>query len=167
VGLSKGQRRLNAIFESIGPVREQLLVAIEEFGPDFQLDALVAAARSADAHERNKVAVVEREYEVLINWMHELAARALAEGQRLGLLDRADGQPWERLAALGVISNRSAARLQESKELRDDLAHAYPPAGWMALHEGVQTLLAELDRYIDRCRMWLAEAGILEEVDPQ
>ena len=165
VGLSKGQRRLDAIFESIGPAREQLLVAIEELGPDFQVDALVAAARSADARERNKVAVLEREYEVLINWMHELAARALAEGQRLGVLDGAGGHPWEQLAALGVISNRSAARLQEAKELRDELAHAYPPAGWMALYEGIQTLLAELDRYMDRCRTWLAEAGILEEVD--
>jgi uncharacterized protein YutE (UPF0331/DUF86 family) len=163
VGLSKGQRRLNAIFESIGPVREQLLVAIEEFGPGFELEALVAAARSQDARERNKVAVVEREYEILLNWMRELAARALAEGQRLGVTDKADGHPWERLAALGVISSRSAARLQEAKELRDDLAHAYPPAGWMALREGVQTLLVELDRYIDRCRTWLAEEGILDD----
>jgi hypothetical protein len=165
VGLSKGQRRLNAIFEAIGPVREQLLVAIEEFGADFELERFVAAARSREARERNKVAVVEREYEVLLNWMHELAARALAEGQRLGVIDKNDGPPWERLAALGVISGRSATRLQEAKELRDDLAHAYPPAGWVALHEGVLTLLAELDRYIDRCRAWLAEAGILEEVD--
>ncbi len=160
--LSKGQRRLNAIFEAIPRAREQLLVAVEEFDPDFDLDALLLAASSADAHERNKVAVVEREYEVLLNWLHELAARALAEGQRFGVLEKAPGHPWERLAALGVISQSSATRLQGAKELRDDLAHAYPPAGWRALHEGVQILLAELDRYVDRCAGWLAEEGILE-----
>jgi uncharacterized protein YutE (UPF0331/DUF86 family) len=160
--LSKGQRRLNSIFEAIPRAREQLLVAVEQFEPDFDLDAFLLAASSADAHERNKVAVVEREYEVLLNWLHELAARALAEGQRLGVFEQAPGHPWERLAALGVISQGSATRLQEAKELRDDLAHAYPPAGWRALHDGVKILLAELDRYVDRCATWLAEDGILE-----
>jgi uncharacterized protein YutE (UPF0331/DUF86 family) len=160
--LSKGQRRLNAIFEAIPRAREQLLVAVEEFDADFDLDAFLRAAGSADAHERNKVAVVEREYEVLLNWLHELAARSLAEGQRLGVLDKAPGHPWERLAALGVISRGSATRLQEAKELRDELAHAYPPAGWKALHEGVEILIDELDRYVDRCAVWLSEESILE-----
>jgi len=111
--------------------------------------------------------VIEREYEVLLNWMHELAARALAEGQRLGVIDETTGYPWERLAVLGVISASSATCLQEAKELRDQLAHAYPPAGWKALHEGVEMLLAELDRYLDRCRTWLAREGILEEEEPR
>lgn len=159
--LSKGQRRLNTILASIPPAREQMLVAIEEFPPDFDAGAFLAAACSANARERNKVAVVEREYEVLLNWMHELAARALAEGQRLGVVEKTPGHPWERLAALGVVSRRSATRLQEVKELRDDLAHAYPPAGWKALHEGVRSLLAELDHYLDRCMGWLSHEGIL------
>jgi uncharacterized protein YutE (UPF0331/DUF86 family) len=163
VALSKGQRRLSAIFDAIPSVREQLLVAVEEFQPDFNLDGFLQAAASPNPHERNKVAAVERDYEVLINWMHELAARMLAEGQRLGLVDRTPGHSWERLVELGVISARSATRLQEAKELRDDLAHAYPPAGWKALHESVVTLLAELDRYMDRCRAWLAQEGILED----
>jgi hypothetical protein len=30
------------------------------------------------------------------------------------------------------------------------------------LHEGVQILLAELDRYVDHCAGWLAKEGILE-----
>jgi uncharacterized protein YutE (UPF0331/DUF86 family) len=159
--LSKGQRRLNTILQGIPSAREQLLVAIEEFSPDFDLGAFVAAAQSRDAKERNKVAVVEREYEVLLNWCNELAARMLAEGQRLGVVEKAPGYPWERLAALGVISVRSATRLQEAMEMRDSLGHAYPPANWRALHEGVQTLLNELDRYLDSTARWAAEQGIL------
>jgi hypothetical protein len=160
--LSKGQRRIGTILAGISPAREQLLVAIEEFDPDFDMNAFLVAAGSADARERNKVAVVERGYEVLLNWLHELAARSLAEGQRLGIVEKASGYPWERLAALGVISYRSATRLQQAKELRDELAHDYPPAGWKALHEGVRTLIGELDRYVDRCAAWLTDEGIFE-----
>lgn len=159
--LSKNQRRLNTILQKIPGAREQLLVAMEEFPPDFDLEALVAAAQSPDARERNKVAVVEREYEVLLNWLDELAARALAEGHRLGVVEKAPGHPWERLAALGVISHRSATRLQEAIDMRDDLGHSYPPTAWRALHEGVRTLLSELDRYLDRLACWAAEEDIL------
>lgn len=159
--LSKNQRRLNTILQKIPGAREQLLVAIEEFPPDFDLDALVAAAQSPDARERNKVSVIEREYEVLLNWLNELAARALAEGQRLGVVEKAPGDPWERLAALGAISARSATRLQEAMDMRNDLGHSYPPAAWRALHEGVRTLLSELDRYLDRVARWAAEEDIL------
>jgi uncharacterized protein YutE (UPF0331/DUF86 family) len=159
---SKGQRRINTILQRIPAAREQLLVAMEAFPPDFSLTALIDAAKSADARERNKVAVVEREYEVLLNWCNELAARLLAEGQRLGALDKSSGYPWERLAALGVISSGSATRLQETMEMRDDLAHAYPPANWRSLHDGVNTLLGELDRYIDRVARWAVAEGILQ-----
>jgi predicted nucleotidyltransferase len=159
--LSKGQRQVNTILQRIPAAREQLLVAIEGFAPDFDLNAFVAAAESPDARERNRVAVIEREYEVLLNWCNELAARLLSEGQRLGTMEKTSGYPWERLAALGAISQRSANRLQEAMEMRDELGHAYPPANWRALHEGVETLLHELDRYIHRTAGWATEQGIL------
>jgi uncharacterized protein YutE (UPF0331/DUF86 family) len=158
---SKGQRRINTILQRIPAAREQLLVAMESFPPDFGLTALIVAADDDDARERNKVAVIEREYEVLLNWCNELAARLLAEGQRLGAVEKDSGYPWERLAALGVISTRSATSLQEAMDMRDDLAHSYPPTNWRSLHEGVNTLLRELDRYIDRVAQWAVDEGIL------
>jgi uncharacterized protein with HEPN domain len=69
--------------------------------------------------------------------------------------------PWERLAALGVISRRSAQRLQEAMDMRDELGHAYPPATWRALHHCVHALLSELDRYIDHLASWAAKEEIL------
>ena len=160
-GLSKGQRRIGAILQEIPAAREQLLVAMEGFGPGFEEDELIAAARAPDAHERNRVAIVERQYEVLLNWLGELAARALAEGQRLGVVDKFPGHSWERLAALGVISHDSAARLHKAKELRDILGHAYPPANWKTLHEGVLILVGELDRYLDSFKRWVFKEEIL------
>lgn len=60
-----------------------------------------------------------------------------------------------------MISERSATRLQEAMELRNELGHAYPPSAWHALHEGVLALLDELDRYVDRFAEWSAAEGIL------
>ncbi len=152
---------MTGVLRQIPTAREQLLAAMEDLSPDFSLEALVVAAESPDARERNKVAAIERDYEVLLNWCNELAARALAEGQRLKLLEETSGHPWERLATLDVISKRTAARLQEAMELRNELGHAYPPAAWRTLHEGVRTLLDELDRYVDRFVKWAADEGIL------
>ncbi|HEY2768424.1 MAG TPA: hypothetical protein VGI76_09210 [Solirubrobacteraceae bacterium] len=90
---AKGQRRIGVILQEIPAAREQLVVAMEELGSDFAEEAFLAAARSLDARERNRVAVIERLYEVLLNWLHELAARGLAEGQRLGVVDKASGSP--------------------------------------------------------------------------
>jgi uncharacterized protein YutE (UPF0331/DUF86 family) len=158
---AKGQRRIGSILQEIPAAREQLLVAMERFGPDFEEGRFLAAAQSPDAHERNRVAVIEHLYEVLVNWLHELAARALAEGQRLGVVDRSPGHPWERLATLGAISHESAARLREAKELRDLLAHAYPPANWKTLHEGVLVLVAELDLYVASFERWVSNEEII------
>ncbi len=160
-GLSKGQRRIGLILQEIPSAREQLLVAMEGFGPSFAENEFLAAAHSRNAHERNRVASVERLYEVLVNWLHELAARSLAEGQRLGVVDKSPGHHWERLAALGVISHESASRLQRVKELRDILGHAYPPANWRTLREGVLVLVDELDRYLVGFERWAREEGIL------
>jgi uncharacterized protein YutE (UPF0331/DUF86 family) len=160
-GLSKGQRRIGVILQEIPDVREQLLVAMEGFGLDFEEGPFLAAASSREAHERNRVAVVERLYEVLANWLHELAARGLAEGQRLDVVDQSPGHPWERLAGLGVVSHESAARLQRVKELRDILGHAYPPANWRTLHEGVLVLVDELDPYLVGFERWAYEEEIL------
>jgi uncharacterized protein YutE (UPF0331/DUF86 family) len=159
--LSKAQRRIGSILQQIPAAREQLLVAIEDFGESFEQEAFLSAALSPDARERNKVAVVEREYEVLLNWLHELAARGLAEGQRLGVVDKSPAHAWDRLAALGVISHDSAARLQRAKELRDMLGHAYPSANWRSLHEAVLVLVDELDRYLLSFERWAEEAELL------
>lgn len=158
---SKGQRRIATILQEIPGAREQLFVAMEGFGPDFAEGDFLAAAQSPDARERNRVAVIERQYEVLLNWLHELAARGLAEAQRLGVVDKTPGHAWGRLAALGVISHISAERLQEAKEMRDALGHAYPPANWKTLHEGVLVLVDELDRYTARFARWAYDEELM------
>lgn len=159
----KNVRRLRTILDNIPAAREQLLVAVEDLAPDFDLQALISAASSPEARTRNRVAVIERQYEVLLNWLGEMAARVLAEGQRLNVLEKNRGHPWQRLAELGAISRSTATRLQEAMEMRDELRHAYPPAAWHALHDGVLTVLDELDRYVERLVKWSTSEGILPQ----
>jgi uncharacterized protein YutE (UPF0331/DUF86 family) len=158
---TKGQKRLERILEEISIAREQLLAAIDDLAPQFTVTAIQEAMQSGDPRERNKVAVIERELDVLIAYLEELASRGLAEGQRLGVIPKGEGHPLERLAELHVISGASATRLQNVKDMRNELAHAYPPLSWRALHQAVESLLAELDSYKVKVSDWLEERGIL------
>ena len=160
-GQTKGQKRLDHVLERIPGTREQLLAAIEDLAPSFDVAAIQTAAQSADPRERNKVAVIERELDVLIAHMEELASRGLTEAQRLDRTVQGTGSPWERLAELRVISKPVATRLQNVKDMRNELAHAYPPVSWRALHQAVETLLAELDPYKVKLAEWLEERGVL------
>lgn len=62
-----------------------------------------------------------------------------------------------------MISKAAATRLQNVKDMRNELAHAYPPVSWRALHQAVETLLAELDPYKVKLADWLEEQGVLSE----
>ena len=158
---TKGQKRLEHLLEQIPIAREQLLAAVDDLAPRFTVSAIQEAAQSGDPRERNKVAVIERELDVLIAYLEELASRGLAEAQRLDANSRGAGPPWERLAELRVISKATATRLQNVKDMRNELAHAYPPVSWRALHQTTETLLADLDNYKVKVADWLEERGVL------
>ncbi len=161
---TKGQKRLEHLLEQIPAAREQLLAAVADLAPRFTVSAIQAAAQSGDPRERNKVAVIERELDVLISYLEELASRGLVEAQRLDASSCGSVPPWERLAELRVISKAAATRLQNVKDMRNELAHAYPPISWRALHQTTETLLADLDNYKVKVTDWLQERGVLEQV---
>jgi hypothetical protein len=158
--LTKNEKRIATVLERLPLAREQIVVAMGEFPPDFDLEAFVAAARSDDATERNKVAVVERELDLLTNLLEELAARALAEGRRLGAAEGGAAHPWEQLASQKVIPRAQAIRLREAKDLRDELDHFYPPASWRAVHHATGVIVSDLDSYVTRVIEWAGEIGL-------
>jgi hypothetical protein len=163
---TKNERRLATILARLPLAREQLLVAMEEFEPDFDLGAFIAAAQNEDPTERNKVAVIERELDLLTNLLEELAARSLDEGRRLGAVGKSSGGPWEQLADEKVMPRSMAERLREAKDARNDLDHFYPPTSWKVIHEATSTVLVELDRYVTKVADWAQGVGIdLREAD--
>jgi hypothetical protein len=161
----KNQKRIALIMSRIPAEREALLTAMEAFGTDFNPDALTAAELSADPVERLKVAALERVLERLINWLHELAELGLAEGRQLGTVKASKGRPWERLAALGVISPRTAKALETIRNMRNVLRHAYPTAPPI-LHSQVESLMRELDPYTAAYEEWAIATTILPPHKP-
>lgn len=159
--LTKHEKRIATVLERLPLAREQIVVAMDEFAPEFDVDAFVAAARSDDPAERNKVAVVERELDLLTNLLEELAARTLAEGRRLGAVDGgAAVHPWGQLAELGAIPASTAKRLGDAKELRNELDHFYPPASWRAVHAATEVMIADMDDYVTRVVDWACKIGV-------
>jgi uncharacterized protein YutE (UPF0331/DUF86 family) len=158
--LTKNERRLGTILARVPLVREQMLVAMGEFGTEFDREAFVAAAESDDPVERNKVAVVERELDVLVNLLEELGSMALGEGQRRGSVDKAAGGAWEQLAAAGAIPRSTARKLREAKDTRNDLDHSYPPMSWKVVHASTEVVIGELDGYIARVSDWARGIGV-------
>jgi hypothetical protein len=157
----KGQIRIERILAEIPGAREQMTVGIEDLGPTFDKQAIERAMRSGDPREKNKVAVIERELDVLISYVDELTKRSLAEGQRLGVATKGNVPAMDRLVEVGALAKGTADRLRSVKEMRNQLAHAYPPAAWRALCQAVETLLAELDHVVVGLARWLRENGIV------
>ena len=161
---SKHQRRLLDILEAVEPTREQLIAAMASVGPTVELNAVQAAATSADPNERNKVAAIERNVENLINWMRDLAARALDEGQEQDVVPRTKTtrDSWQRLADLGVIAPRSAERWRQVWAVRNTFGHQYAPSVTVrGTFDAATIVLAELDDYVTRLQDWETNNGIL------
>ncbi len=62
-------------------------------GCDHGATTIVRAAPAPRFSMHGHASVIEREYEVLLNWCNELVARLLAEGQRLGTVEKTAGGP--------------------------------------------------------------------------
>lgn len=157
---TKSEKRIATILARLPLAREQLIVAMEEFSPDFDIDAFVTAAEHDDPSQRNKVAVIEREIDLLTNLLEELAARTIGEGRRLGAVDGGSTHPWTQLADEKVIPISMAEKLREAKDTRNDLDHFYPPTSWKAVHHATRIVLGELDDYVTSVVDWAREIGI-------
>jgi hypothetical protein len=158
--LTKNEKRIATILARLPLAREQILVAMDEFGPEFDVDEFVATAEHDDPAQRNKVAVIEREIDLLTNLLEELAARTLDEGRRLGAVQSNSTHPWKQLAAEKVIPVAMAMKLREAKDTRNALDHFYPPTSWKAVHHTTQVVADQMDGYITRVVDWARDIGV-------
>lgn len=159
-GASLNQQRVEVVLDQIELAQEQLTAGMKAFGGGFNVDSFVAAAVSEDPNERNNVSIIEREFEKLVNGLHELAARALDEGQKLGRVENAGSSGWKRLAELGVIPDELSDTFSRAREMRNTLGHHYPPQAWRLLHKAVEQFSPEVDPFLVRWREWVESQSI-------
>lgn len=157
---STNQQRVLVTLDRVGLAQEQLAAGKEAIDERFEVEAFVQAAMSANPNERNKVAAIERAFEVLVNALDELAARALNEGRRLEKVDKGKSSSWMGLAELGVIPRDRADALSEAREMRNNLGHHYPPERWELLHLAVSELTEQIDPFLSEWGEWVTTQGI-------
>lgn len=131
--------------------------ALEQFESE---DVYVAAATSTDPKELARVYAVERPFELLENYVIELAHRGLIEAGVITAVDSTTGREDLRsLAASGVITKTLRDRLLELHELRNQLVHEYPDVKAHRLYAAATGLLPLVRDFIARYLSWLAALG--------
>lgn len=131
------------------------------FGDDFSREELAAAAVSEDPDELARVYAVERPFELLDNYIVELAGASLvAAGVIAPGEEPSSGiETLRRLRDEGVISQQRCGRLERIHRARSELQHRYPDVQSHALHEAVELLAAELPGFLADYARWLRELG--------
>lgn len=131
------------------------------FGDDFDLELFAAASASEDPDELIRAYAVERPFELLDNYVIELAAAGLVEA----LVYQPGSVPSSGIAVLralrdaGVISAERCTRLERIHRVRSELQHAYPDVRAHAVHEAAHLLVVELPGLVRDYQGWLRTLG--------
>jgi uncharacterized protein YutE (UPF0331/DUF86 family) len=131
--------------------------ALEQFESE---EAYVAAATSTDPRELGRAYAVERPFELLENYVIELAHLGLIESGALAAADSTTGREDLRsLAESGVITKTLRDRLVDLHELRNQLVHEYPDVKAHRLYATATALLPLVREFMARYLAWLADLG--------
>lgn len=146
-----------------------LLHAMGAFGEDFAPEELAAAARSDDPDELARLYSVERPFELLDNYVVELAAAGLVAAGTLAPGEEPSSgiEALRKLHDEGVISRQRCKRLEQIHRARSALQHRYPDMQTHALHEAVHAIAAELPGFLADYARWLRELGFGEMGSPK
>lgn len=151
------------IVERLRDLRRHLLAleyALESFGEFNAEESFVAAARSSDPAELTRALAVERAFEILVNYVSELAV----EGLKLSGDRRAHEAPdavrdIRRLQASGVLPNRLGERLVDHIRSRNRLQHEYPELQAREIYAAARATLGDLPAFARGYARWLRELG--------
>src|SRR5919204_519467 len=100
------------------------------------------------------------DFELLENYVIELAHRGLVAGGAIAAADSTTGREDLRsLAASGVITKTLRDRLVELHDLRNQLVHEYPDVKAHRLYAAATALLPLVRDFIARYLAWLADLG--------
>jgi uncharacterized protein YutE (UPF0331/DUF86 family) len=155
--LTKPPRAIRTRLADVPRHYKALGFALEQFGGE---EEYVAAATSTDPRELARTYAVERPFELLENYVIELAHRGLVETGAIGADESTTGREDLRsLADRGVITKTLQTRLGELHELRNQLVHEYPDVKAHRLYAAATALLPLVREFMSRYLVWLADLG--------
>jgi hypothetical protein len=157
----ENRERIERHLERMPLERNALLLAMRQFGADFDRDAWQAAYETFSAEEHNRVVQVTGNLRALVDNAVELVrvAATLTELRPAGRRPSANAD-IEALRADGALSGEQTYKLVQLKELCDRLRHAYIYVDADDVHTGVHSLLKLLPRFIASYVRWLAEYDV-------
>jgi uncharacterized protein YutE (UPF0331/DUF86 family) len=104
-----------------------------------------------------KVYPLERGFEILVNFVVELAALGLQLAEIVP--DGSSAKVLKQLEAEHVISKSRRERLAAIYRARSEMQHAYPDVGANATYDAARSLLDELAGFFRDYARWLRELG--------
>ncbi len=157
----ENRERIERYLERMPLERDALLLAMRQFGVDFDRDAWRAAYEAFSAEEHNRVVQVTGNLHALVDSAVELVrvAATLTELRPAGRRPSANAD-IEALRADGALSGEQTYKLVQLKELCDQLRHAYAYVDADDVHTGVHSLLKLLPSFTASYARWLAEYGV-------
>jgi hypothetical protein len=152
--LDRIERRL----ERMPLERDALMLAMRQFGKDFDDQLWRTAYEAFSAEEHNRVVQVTGNLTALVDNAVELVRfAATLTGLRPAGRRPSANADIEALRIDGALTGKQAYELVQLKELCDELRHAYAEVEADDLHAGVRAVLKLLPGFTASYLRWLAE----------
>jgi hypothetical protein len=135
---------------------EQLEVAVAQFPPDLDEQALSAAWHSDDPRERNRADSVLSSFERTYMLLMDLITLSVKLGRRLGALDV--DESWSSIEALReqqIVSQHGHNALAVQREVRNASQHVYVELTVSDLREAVMQQLQSTPPIIRSITAWV------------
>jgi uncharacterized protein YutE (UPF0331/DUF86 family) len=152
--------RLQAAFEdtldALSRRFEQLEIAVSQFAPDLDEQALTVAWSSDDPAERNRADSVLASFEKTYMLLMDLVALSVKLARRIGAIDEESRSAPELLVNAGVISQDDLQALEKQREVRNKSQHIYVALSMSELRSAVLLQLETTPRAIQGIAGWVA-----------
>lgn len=149
------EAKLVTRLERLPRERRMLVASLSAISPDYDLGAVVAAYNSADDDRVNVVRMVERNFEVIHNFLVEIIRYGLElDGSREHSATLNAPRDIDELRRRKVLTKSQAQTLTRVHEVRSGLQHWYPDMVGPEIHQAITDLLSDLAPITQRLRGW-------------
>lgn len=141
--------------DALGRQVEQLEMAVAQFVPDLDEQALAQAWDSDDPVERNRVGLLLGCFEKTYMLLMDLIVLSVKLGRRLGAIEDSSASALETLCDVGVLSRDTQAVIDDQRDVRNTSQHIYVGLSMSALRRVVLQQIETTPRVIRDVASWV------------